>query len=86
MKNIIIAFGGIFVAILLFTLLHDFTTINKPPPTNTIELPKGEKLISISYVGAFPYYLTETADSNYKPKVKILHSQSGNITLIFKEQ
>lgn len=54
----------------------------------TITLPKGQKLLEVTWKEASLWYLTEPMDSGYKPKTKIFREDSrfgvweGKITFI----
>ncbi len=61
--------------------------------TETVDLPKGEKLINVTWKGekgaADLWFLTEPMDSSYVPKKKYFRESSGygiyNGTVIFVE-
>lgn len=57
--------------------------------TMTIDLPKGEKLLMVTWANANLFYLTEPMDSIYTPKTKTFKEKSKygamEATIIFRE-
>ena len=57
--------------------------------TMTIDLPKGEKLLMVTWADADLFYLTEPMDSIYTPKTKTFKEKSKfgtmEATIIFRE-
>lgn len=55
----------------------------------TIDLPKGEKLLMVTWVNSNLFYLTEPMDSVYTPKTKTFKEKSRwdamEATIIFRE-
>lgn len=45
--------------------------------TETINLPKGEKLVTVTWKGVDLWYLTEQMDSSYRPEVKYFREDSN---------
>ena len=64
---------------IIFALMQicDNWTSRKWGGLMTIVLPKGEKLVDVTWRGNNLWYLTEPMDADYKPKTKIFREDSN---------
>lgn len=75
MKKLIIL--ALFAVSMVSLFSCDNWTSRKWGGSMTIVLPKGEKLVDVTWRGNNLWYLTEPMDADYEPKTKIFREDSN---------